>query len=72
MVSNLIKISMCKSYIKTNKLVNYINNNNSYEIIYLFIYATLLFKTKIHSAPVLKYHGDVMRWCPEGDYSAIK
>jgi len=25
-----------------------------------FIYVTLLFKTKINIAPVLKYHGDVM------------
>jgi len=24
----------------------------------------MLFKTKINSAPVLKYHGDVMVWCP--------
>jgi len=37
-----------------------------------FIYVTLLFKANINGAPVLKYHGDVMMWCQEGDYSAIK
>jgi len=34
---------------------------NSYDlIIYLFIYVTLLFKTEINTALVLKYHGDVL------------
>jgi len=32
----------------------------------------LIFKTKINIARVLKYYGDVMMWCPEGDYSDIK
>jgi len=63
MVSN--KLMLFKLYYKTNKIANY-DNNISYDIIYLFYLCNIAFKTNINSAPVLKYHGDIIMWCPEG------
>jgi len=73
MVSN--KLILRKLYFKTNKLVNDNNNNNTiieYDIIYSLHLCKISFNNKINSARVPKYHGDVMMWCPEGDYSVIQ
>jgi len=49
-------------FFKTNKLINYNNNNNnnSFDKIICFLYVALHFKTKINSAPVLKYNSGIM------------
>jgi len=61
-----------KLYIKTDKSAK-CNINKSYDTSYLLHLFNITFKTlDKYSAPVLKYHGDVMMRCPEGDYSAIK
>jgi len=67
MVSNTIMV--CKLYFKILLTVIMIIRVTKF---ICFIYVTILFNTKSNSALVLKYHGEIMVWCPEGDYSAIK
>jgi len=69
MVSN--KLMLRELYFESIKLLNY-NNIESSKIMHIFYLFKITFKTNINNDSVLKYHGDIMMRCPEGDYSVIK
>jgi len=65
------KLILRKLYFQTNKLVNCIIFIVRITLCIYFINATILFKSKMNGAVVLRFHGDVMIWYPEGNYSVI-
>jgi len=60
---------MQKCIFKCNDLVNYNNNSNRYDVIYMFYLCNL---NLIFIHWILNYNGDVIMCGPEENYSLIK